>query len=474
MFRLLVLSFATATTVMCALGPNNPKLTSQTVNVTNLYNDTCSKCHGVNGEGGGAGTKTLLTDDKFDAKYDRPYFEAIKVGVPTMGMSEYGSTMSDETIWSLVVHIRELQAKAWRQSRPRTDASKIVHTDLHDYLMEDVVTEGLKTPWAIDWLPDGKMLVTNRPGTMLLIDKSGKQTQVEGLPKVVELGQGGLMEVAVHPKGKWIYLSIADPKEGNDRQAMTKIVRGQLDGAKWVKEETIFEAGQEFYTGAGVHFGSKITFDKSGHVFFNVGERGGNMLAQKLDNPFGKIYRLNDDGSVPKDNPYVDESPFPGMWSFGHRNPQGLAIDLKGRLWDTEHGPRGGDEVNLIKKGSNYGWPVVAFSINYNDSPFRTPWPKADEDIELPAFRWLPSIGASGLDIYAGDAFPKWKGDLLAGGLSGANLTRIRVADSGETSSEELLFGLGRVRDVRVGPNGYVYVALNQPDKIIRLRPAKS
>jgi glucose/arabinose dehydrogenase len=162
------------------------------------------------------------------------------------------------------------------------------------------------------------------------------------------------------------------------------------------------------------------------------------------------------------------------VWSFGHRNPQGLAIDLKGRLWDTEHGPRGGDEVNLIKKGSNYGWPVVAFSINYNDSPFRTPWPKADEDIELPAFRWLPSIGASGLDIYAGDAFPKWKGDLLAGGLSGANLTRIRFADSGETSSEELLFGLGRVRDVSVGPNGYVYVALNQPDKIIRLRPAKS
>jgi glucose/arabinose dehydrogenase len=283
------------------------------------------------------------------------------------------------------------------------------------------------------------------------------------------------MEVAIHPdyaKNGWIYLAYTEP--GKDRGGLTKIVRGKLEGTKWTAQQTIFEADQKFYTGAGVHFGSRIAFDGKGKVFFAIGERGGNMLAQELTNPFGKVYRLNDDGSEPKDNPFVgQEGVIKGIWTYGHRNPQGLAFDLDGNLWDTEHGPRGGDEVNRIDKGGNYGWPVVAWSINYNDAPFRTPWPKDDLKVNQPAFRWLPSIGACGLDVVRGSAFPQWKGDLVAGGLSGANVDRLRMKDGKLVEREELVHGMGRVREVAVGPDGNVYIALNQPDKVIRLVPAK-
>jgi glucose/arabinose dehydrogenase len=261
---------------------------------------------------------------------------------------------------------------------------------------------------------------------------------------------------------------------------MTKIVRGKLkfDGGapSWTDQQTIFEVSPDFYTRANYHYGSRIVFDGKGNVFFAIGERGGNDLAQQLSTPFGKIYRLKDDGTVPADNPFVSLAPadkpfLKGIWSYGHRNQQGLVVNLQGELWDTEHGPRGGDEVNRIVKGSNYGWPLVAWSINYNDAPMWTPWPKSGVAIKQPTFRWLPSTGASGLDVARGSAFTKWKGDLLAGGLVGQNLDRIRTDGDKLIEREELLHGLGRIREVAVGPDGNVYIALNQPDKIIRLVP---
>lgn len=449
----------------------------QTTNVTRLYNETCGKCHGENGEGGGAGTKTLLTEEKFDQKYDRPFFDAIKNGVPDMGMEAYGGSLTDEQIWGQVVHIRELQARYLRSQKGSSRATNGVYsTKLHGYRIETIVDQsvGLSTPWSIDWLPDGRALLTNRSGSMLVLKGKAAVGRVNSLPKSIEQGQGGLMEVAVHPQyaqNGWIYLSLADPaKSGNG--ALTKIVRGKLtwqgDDATWGSEQTIYEAGQEFYNRAGVHFGSKIAFDGKGKVWFTIGERGGMMRAQEPTTPYGKTYRVNEDGSIPADNP------FPGnpMWSLGHRNQQGLAFDSEGNLWVTEHGPRGGDELNMIAKGANYGWPVVAFSINYNDSPFRTPWPKDDLKVTQPVFRWLPSIGASGLDLVTGNAFPKWKGDLLAGGLSGANVDRFRVKGGKLIEREEILHGMGRVRDIKTASDGTIYLVMNGPDRVIRLVPA--
>jgi glucose/arabinose dehydrogenase len=447
------------------------------VNLTRLYNENCANCHGENGQGGGGGTPSLNTVEKFDQKLDKPFFDAIKSGVPDAGMEAFGESLSDEEIWGLVVHIRELQARALRARNGSPKAENGVYkSKLHDFKVETVVPESsdIKTPWSLDWLPDGRMLITNRPGWMVVASSSGKILgRVDGMPPSVEINQGGLMDVRVHPeyaKNGWIYLSLNDPAKSG-RGGLTKIVRGKLRESggtfAWTGQETIYEADQKYYSGAGVHFGSKIAFDGKGNVYFSVGERGTNMGAQDLTSPYGKVMRVREDGSIPADNPYAN-SP---VWSFGHRNQQGLAFGLDGRLWDTEHGPRGGDEVNLILKGANYGWPVVAWSINYSDTPFRTPWPKDGLEVVQPVSRWLPSIGASGLDVLQGAAFPNWKGDLIAGGLAGNNVDRIRTKDGKYVEREELLHGMGRVRDIRVSKDGTVFVVLNGPDKVIRLVP---
>lgn len=451
---------------------------SQSINVTQLYEQTCAKCHGSKAEGGGAGTKSLQSRDKFGQELDKPFFDAIKNGVPEMGMEAYGGSLSDETIWALVVHLRELQRDALRakEGSPRPGPDGAYRSQRHSFKLQDGVTSGLRTPWSLDFLPDGRMLVTNRPGTMNVIEKSGTLgAPVDGLPRSVEIGQGGLMEVAVHPdyaKNGWIYLALCDPaSEG--RGGMTKVVRGKIDfsggNPRWHSQQTIFEADQKFYSGAGIHFGCKIVFDGKGHVWIAIGERGTNMRVQDLSTPYGKIMRLNEDGSLPADNPWKDNP----AWTFGHRNPQGLAIDLEGNVWVTEHAPRGGDELNLLKRGANYGWPVVCFGINYNDTPFRVPWPKADQNITMPVYRWLPSCAASGLDVARGPAFANWKGDLLAGGLAGNNLDRIRVKGGKLVEREELLHGLGRIRDVATAPDGSIYVVLNGPDKVFKIVEAK-
>ncbi len=466
-----------------ALAPGNTagRLLQGNVSMTQLFNETCAKCHGQGGEGGGAGTKTLNTRELFDQKHDRRFFDAIKNGVPDMGMDGYGQTMSDATVWGLVVHIRELQARALRAEfgGPKP-VNGIYQSRHHRYRVTTVADQGLKTPWSIDWLPDGRALVTNRSGTLSVLDQGRIVSEVQGLPASREIGQGGLMEVAVHPnagKNGWVYLSLTDPSKTDPRAGMTKIVRGKLrfsgDQATWTDEQTIFQVDPRFYNGSGVHFGGKIAFDGKGFLFFSIGERGSGELAQDLSRPNGKIYRIRDDGSIPADNPFAsDKGNLAAIWSFGHRNPQGLSFDLDGNLWDTEHGPRGGDELNRIQRGANYGWPLVAFSINYNDAPMSTPWPKPEQKITLPALRWLPSIAASGLDVARGAAFPKWKGDLLAGGLAGSVVQRLRMKGDQVLEQEELIHGMGRVRDVATAPDGSVYVLLNGPDKIVRISPA--
>jgi glucose/arabinose dehydrogenase/cytochrome c553 len=453
-----------------------PSTKRSRMNVSQYYLDTCAKCHGDKAQGGGGGTPSLISKEKFDQKYDRAFFDAIKKGVPDQGMEPYGETLSDEEVWAQVVHIRELQARGLRAKfgSPKQTAG-VYRTDRASYRIETVVAEdqGLETPWAIEWLGDGRMLVANRPGRLDVVRGGAVVGQVEGIPASKEQGQGGLMDVVVRPSG-WVYLAYTEA--GRERGGMTKIVRGKLqwsgDSARWVSSQVIWEADQKFYTGAGVHFGSRIQFDGKGHVFFVVGERGGNMLAQELTNPFGKIFRLNEDGTEPKDNPFVGQAgAIKGIWSYGHRNPQGLTFDSEGNLWCTEHGPRGGDELNLIRRGANYGWPVVAHSINYNDTPFQTPWAPTDAKIEVPVFRWLPSIGACGLDVMKGSKFASWRGDLLAGGLAGANVDRIRVKGGKLVEREEVFHGHGRVRDVTEGPDGLIYIALNGPDKVVRLTP---
>jgi glucose/arabinose dehydrogenase len=452
-----------------------------------VYLGACAPCHGADADGKGwFGTLSYppasrLDDTDTQERSDTELYWIIAHGLSFTGMPGFAARLSDEQIWGLVVHIRELQARALRDRKgsPRAE-SGVFRSQRTSFRMETVIREGegLRTPWAIDWLSDGRMLITNRPGALMVRDGNQLKT-VQGTPQVIELGQGGLMDVAVHPdhaKNGWIYLAYAEPASGR-RAGLTKIVRGKIEWQggqpRWTNQQTIFQAPAESYTGAGVHFGSRIVFDGKGHIFFSIGDRGQQDLAQDLSKPNGKVFRLREDGSVPTDNPFRGSGQLQAVWSYGHRNPQGVAFDLEGNLWVTEHGPRGGDELNLIQKGRNYGWPLVAFSINYNDTPFRTPWPKPDQDIAMPVFRWLPSIGACGLDVVRGNAFPEWRGDLLAGGLSGTNVDRIRVRNGQLVEREEIVHGIARVRDVVVGPDGYVYIAFNDPDTVVRLVPAR-
>lgn len=483
-----------------------PAIAQRSESVSSLWNNMCVACHGKDGKGGGAGTRTLHTKELFSQNYDRVFFDTIKNGRPGTGMEAMGQTLSDEQVWGLVVHIRELQAAALRAAGgPRPNNAGVYESQHHLYSLEKVITDGLTLPWAVAWLPDGAMLVTERAGR-LRIWKDGKLSEpVAGLPVSREVGQGGLMDVAVHPEvasNGFVYLAYNDAaSNAGNAPTMTTIVRGKLTAAQdggwnFTDQKTIFMADKKHYIASGVHFGCRIVFGpqvpaegNKRHLYFSIGERGQGRMAQDLARPNGKIHRVWDDGSLPTDNPFVSKDGADAtIWSFGHRNPQGLVFDLAGNLWDTEHGPRGGDELNLIQKGRNYGWPLVAFSINYNDAPLTVPWPAISDDVEkanvdptsitLPVDRWLPSVGVCGLAVMGpgpeGEAFPAWKGDLFAGGLSGQSVDRFRIKDGEVVEREEILRGLARVRDVKLAPDGTLYVVFNDPDQVVRLVPVQS
>ncbi len=473
--------------------------------IATLWTNNCISCHGEDGRGGGAGTQSLLDEQHRDwlrtAESDRKFFKAIREGHEGTAMPGFKETLSDKQTYGLVVHIRELQERARKRSvkAPRPDSAGVVTTQHHAYRVEDVETKGLDVPWGIGFIPQGT-LITNRPGTMVLVRQGKPTISITGLPKVYENGQGGLMDVIAHPEyasNGWVYISYsASNPDAPKGSGMTHIVRGKLkfeaETIAWTDQQILWAPKPEHFQNGGVHFGNRIVFDPAGvvtegpdkgkrRIFFGLGERGRAELAQDMGRPNGKIYRLNDDGTLPEGNPFASgeaaaRTPYPAIWSLGHRNPQGLVFDLKGNLWDTEHGPRGGDELNLILKGRNYGWPVVAFSINYNGSTLETPWPELegaqDKDIAQPTLVWTPSIAACGLACVTGNAFPNWSGDLLAGGLAGQVVERLRIKDGVVTEREEIVRGTGRVRDVKTAPDGTIYIALNDPDKVVRLIPA--
>jgi glucose/arabinose dehydrogenase len=327
--------------------------------------------------------------------------------------------------------------------------------------------------WAMAFLPDGSLIVTQKNGQLLLF-KDGKQIgRVEGVPKVWNGSQGGLLDVKPHPdyaNNGWIYLTFSDPGAENGT-AMTRVVRGKLDGLRWVQQQDIFRAALKFYTQDYAHFGSRIAF-ADGYIYFSVGERQQPELAQSLAHPFGKIHRLHDDGRIPKDNPFVGrEDALPSIWSYGHRNPQGMTAHPRTReIWSAEHGPAGGDEINFVRKAANYGWPLVSHGTHYDgtpvsDSPYR-------DGVEPPIHHFTPSIGISQIAFYEGDAFPQWRGHVLVASLGRQELHLVQIRDRQFVNAHLLLKGFGRIRDVTVGPDGHPYVLLNQFSAgIYRLRP---
>ncbi len=363
----------------------------------------------------------------------------------------------------------------------RAGAQDLIRSAYHD-MRTVTVADGLEVPWSIAWLPDGDMLVTERPGRLRIVRGGALLPEpVAGVPAVFAEGQGGLFEVLPHPEfadNRWLYLSYARPlAEGST----TAVIRGRFENDRLTDIEDVFVARS---AGRG-HYGGRLVWDAHGYLFVSVGERmarpSGDLTvhpAQDLSNHHGVTVRLHDDGRVPDDNPFVGQvGALSEIWSYGHRNPQGLAIDpATGNLWLDEHGPQGGDELNLIHPGRNYGWPVIGYGVNYG-SGLAIHAGTRGEGIESPTHFWVPSIATSGLMIYTGDRFPEWRGNLFVGGMAGQQLARLTpsVDRPGQIEQEETLaFGIGRVRDVRQGPDGYIYLAIEHrgaPSQVVRLEP---
>jgi len=354
---------------------------------------------------------------------------------------------------------------------------------LHDYRVVTFV-DNLVQPWSIAFLPNGDALITERPGRLRIV-RNGKllPQPVEGVPKVLQTSQGGLLEVMPHPSfasNRLLYLSYS--KAGaTEAQATTTLVRGRFENDRLTNVQQLFEATAQGRN----HFSGKIAFDKNGYLFLSAGDRQvapeGNLEAhpaQLLSNHQGKIIRLHDDGRVPADNPFVKQAGAkPEIWSYGHRNVQGLLVHpATGELWADEHGPQGGDELNRIQAGRNYGWPVIGYGVNYTTG-LAIHAGTHKEGMEQPVNVWVPSIGISGLMVYTGDKFPQWRGNIFAGGMNGQQLSRLTLDGQRVVSQELLVQRMGRIRDVRQGPDGYIYLVTDdrdgKPTPVYRLEPVE-
>ena len=332
----------------------------------------------------------------------------------------------------------------------------------------ETVAKGLDRPWGLAFLPDGEMLVTEKPGTLRRVAKDGTVSKpLSGVPKVVATGQGGLLDVALDPEfssNRLVYLTYSEPGE---RGASTAVARGKLGENGLDDVEVIFR--QEPKVQGGNHFGSRLAFAPDGTLFVTLGERFQFDPAQDLASDLGKIVRINPDGSIPKDNPFVGkENARPEIWSYGHRNPQGAAIHPEtGKLWETEFGPRGGDELNIPKAGSNYGWPVVSWGMHYNGKDI--PDPPTHPEFADAIYHWDPVISPSGISFYTADAIPAWKGNLLIAGLSEQAIVRLTLDGEKVTAEERIPMG-ARIRDVQQAADGSVYALTDEGDgKILRL-----
>lgn len=440
-----------------------------------LAEQFCASCHGVGFTGGRV---PAIRGGKWRrAHNDDEALRFIADGLPEVEMPAFGRAFSPEALAALVAYIKTPPpVENLRGLSPVAEGKGIfVHTELQNFRVESVA-EGYETPWSLAFLPDGRLLVSERAGRLRIVDQGKNSPPIRGIPRVWYRQDAGLLSLALdpdYPKNGWIYLSYSEPGS-QFRTSMTKIVRGHITDGAWTDQQVIWQAEPRYYWRGDDHYGCRLLFVQ-GKLFFTIGDRGDRRTAQDISNPCGKVHRVEPDGSVPSDNPFVGKSGAdPTVWSYGHRNPQGLAFDSQtGELWETEHGPMGGDELNLIRPGMNYGWPEVTFGREHNGdiiSEFTTKPGMVD-----PIVQWTPSIAVCPVHLCISDRYPAWKHQLLVGSLERQEFRRIEIKD-GRAINQELLFRhLGRIRDIQTGPDGYLYLAIehrDRPGQIVRLIPA--
>lgn len=467
-----------------------------------FYEQECQVCHGPSLEGTAQGP-TLVGTALSQGESIEALTHSIAEGAPSRGMPAWRDTLTPSRIRSLALYILE------KRARPPSEndyglgelpiiPGHIIESEEHDFRVESLA-ENILHPYAIAPLPDGDILLTERTQGLRLISAKGEiSPPLRGTPRIYTdgmirgytyTGLGWMLDVALHPeyeKNGWIYLSYGDrcsdcndiSRASGEPVSMVALVRGRIQDGRWTDEELLWKADRRAYSGGTeLAVGARIAFDPKGYVYLTIGAKGDYERAQDLRWPDGKILRLHEDGRIPKDNPFADtKGALPEIWSLGHRNPQGLEFDPHGDLlWSSEHGPRGGDEGNVILGGHNYGWPRVSLGMEYDGSPIGQGQPHglAPETLEAPRIDWTPSLGVSGIDFYEGEAFPQWAHNLLVGTLSRNEVHRVVIEDGQPIHSEILIRDLGRVRDLAVGPKGRVYLLLEhaQGSRVVRIRP---
>ncbi len=436
----------------------------------------CAGCHGTNLTGGTA--PNILTDTLKHGNDDASLLRAIRDGFPQAGMAGFATVLSTDEQKAMVAHIRR-QARDYafgRILKPGGIPASVAFKSEKQNFRVETVAEGLDTPWGMAFLPDGSLLVSDRVGVLRAISKDGKLAPepIRGAPEPFVRQDGGMLDLIAHPdyaKNGWLYLAYTEQGE-NRATSMTVIVRGRVRAGAWIDQETIFRAPQKFYFRDTSHYGCRFLWDKGGHLFFTIGERGKSTDAQDLSSPLGKIHRINADGSTPADNPFVKTpNAWPTVWSYGHRHPQGLDFHpVTGKLWSTEHGPRNGDELNRIEPGKNYGWPLASWGqVQFTEVIGGTHHPGTEQPIAY----WSPTIAPSGILFYRGDRYPAWKNSLFVCCLFGRQLRRIETDGDTVTHQEVVLADQGRVRHAVMGPDGLLYVAFNAPGRIARIVPTE-
>lgn len=474
--------------------------------IEHLYADNCAVCHGADLQGAAQGPplagRPLVHGDSVP-----DLIASIREGVPAKGMPSWGAVLHEDEIKSIALYVAERRDGQrfldMQNDTPLVVPTDVVRTEEHAYRLE-VVADGLTPlPFSIAPLPSGEILMTEKTGGLVLIEPNGERRVIRNTPRghahgfelaSLPLGLGWLLDVDLHPDYEtngWIYLHFTERCDDCNAVSratplpvsMNKLIRGRIRDGAWIDEETIWRADPDMYTVTpDLGSGGRIAFDPRGYVFMSIGIKGLSNFdgIQDLGKPYGKILRLHDDGRVPEDNPFVDiEGVLPAIWTYGHRSPQGLEFDADtGRLWEAEMGPRGGDEINLLRPGRNYGWPLYSLGQDYDGTPVEYgDLLGLDVDLatlEQPVVDITPSPAISSFVIYEGDAFPAWTGALLLGSLKGSDLFRVLVEEDRHVRTERLVRDLARIRDVEVDADGHVLLLLEHGSggQIVRMVPA--
>lgn len=451
------------------IGFTFPKLTSKTSSqekgASENYQMYCAGCHGVNLD--------QFVNRKWQYGTNPAKIESIIAdGLTDKGMPGFAAALTNNEVRALGEFIlAESKQKAIDKVASDFNEDKIFGKQTK-FKIETVVS-GLEIPWGIEFLENNILLIAERNGTLSTYSKNQGLIKVNGLPPIRQGGQGGLMDLKKHPKyneNGFIYISYSYPDKEDKRKGNTAIIRARLKGNQLFDIKEIYKGTPT--TNTNHHFGSRITFDKNGYLYFSIGDRGRrDDFPQKLDNSNGKIHRLHDDGKIPIDNPFADKTNvIKSIYSYGHRNPQGVVVHpVTGDIWTHEHGPRGGDEINIIKPGLNYGWPVISFGINYNGTTFTNDTAKVG--MEQPLTYYVPSIAPCGMAFVTSKKYKGWENNLLIGSLRFKYLERCVIKNNKVVEQERLLEGIGRVREVKVSPDGFIYIGVENPGRIVKLIP---